>query len=254
MNNLLFIVMHKEYQVPTFSPYRSISVGPNKDKFKANYRDDTEDNIANKNSFYCELTAQYWVWKNIANRYDNIGLVHYRRFFANSNTLFKKLLTDKNIQKYLSKFDIILPKKWYWNMTVAEYYYIAGQGKKKDLKTTRRAIEKYFPDYLSSFDKILSQHSASYCNMMVTNRENFKKYTEWLFCILEYVEENTDISNYRSAEARIFGYLSEILLNVWVDHNQLKVKYLPMIQKEASFKQRAKEQLQFCVREIRYKE
>ena len=58
MNNLLFTVMHKEYQVPTFSPYKSISVGPNKDKFEANYRDDSGDNIANKNSSYC--TADYY--------------------------------------------------------------------------------------------------------------------------------------------------------------------------------------------------
>lgn len=144
MNNLLFIVMHKEYQVPTFSPYKSISVGPNKDKFKANYRDDTEDDIANKNSFYCELTAQYWVWKNIANRYDNIGLVHYRRFFANSNTLFKKLLTDKNIQKYLSKFDIILPKKWYWNMTVANIITLLDKGRKKILKLPVEQLKNIF--------------------------------------------------------------------------------------------------------------
>lgn len=254
MNNLLFTVMHKEYQVPTFSPYKSISVGPNKDKFEANYRDDSGDNIANKNSSYCELTAQYWVWKNIANEFDNIGLVHYRRFFANSNSPSKKLLTDENIQKYLNSYDIILPKKWYWNMTVAEFYYVVGQGKQKDLTTTRKAMEKYYPEYLSSFDKILNGHSASYCNMMVTDRDRFKSYSEWLFKVLGYVEDNTDISEYTPAEARIFGYLSEILLNVWVDHNQLKVKYLPMIKKESSIKDELKEQIRFGIRKLRYKE
>lgn len=254
MSNLLFTVMHKKYLVPNFLPYKSISVGPNKNNFITDFRDDYGENIASKNATYCELTAQYWVWKNISNQYDNIGLVHYRRFFANSKKENRILLTDTKINEYLKDYDIILPSKWYWDMTVAQFYYVVGKGKKKDLDTTRKAIEKYYPNYLASFDKILSMHSASYCNMLVTSRHNFQEYSEWLFKVLKYVETNTDLANYTPAEARIFGYISEILLNVWVDHNQLKVKYLPMIKKEETFKHELKEKIQFSIRKARYKE
>lgn len=236
MKNLIFIVMHKDYDVPTTDPYVSISVGPNKDKFKTVYRDDTQQNIANKNSMFCELTAQYWVWKNKAKEFDNIGLCHYRRYFAKSSLQRNVLLTDKKITKYLQKYDILLPEPWYWKTTVAEKYYKEGEGKKKDLDTTRVAVEKIYPEYLDSFDYILSQNHASYCNMLVTSSKLFEDYNKWLFNILDYVEKNTDISSYTNTEKRIFGYLSEILLNVWVYYNHFDIKYLPMIEKETSIK------------------
>mgnify|MGYP006064341235 FL=1 len=100
MKNLIFIVMHKQYKVPNKLPYKSIAVGANKNTFETNYKDDAgKENIASKNSTYCELTAHYWVWKNIANDYDNIGLNHYRRYFGNSKLQRTKLLQDNKITK-----------------------------------------------------------------------------------------------------------------------------------------------------------
>lgn len=246
MQNLIFVVMHKPYKTPNISPYKSIAVGPNKNNFVTVYKDNKgEDNIANKNASYCELTAHYWIWKNVAKKYKNIGLNHYRRYLGNSEFQRLKILKDKNISKYLKKYDIILPKPWYWKMSVAEKYYIDGLGKKKDLETARNAIKKYYPTYLNSFDSVLDRHYASYCNMFITNRERFMEYSEWLFKILDYVELNTDISNYTPEEKRVYGYLSELLLNVWVDKNNLKIKYLPMIQKELPFKYKIKTSIKF---------
>ena len=61
--------------------------------------------------------------------------------------------------------------------------------------------------------------------MMICKKKKFDEYCHWLFDILFEVEKRTDITNYTVAEARIYGYLSEILLNVWVDYKRLKVKH-----------------------------
>ena len=43
------------------------------------------DNISHKNESCCELTAKYWVWKNLRELYPDVKyivLYHYRIFFA----------------------------------------------------------------------------------------------------------------------------------------------------------------------------
>lgn len=48
-------------------------------------RDDSLDNISKKNKNYCELTGQYWVWRNVLPTLGDdelVGFCHYRRFFS----------------------------------------------------------------------------------------------------------------------------------------------------------------------------
>lgn len=54
-------------------------------------------------------------------------------------------------------------------------------------------------------------------------KEDYIEYCQWLFDILFELEKRIDISDYTTAEARIYGCLSEILINVWVQKKQLRV-------------------------------
>lgn len=58
-------------------------------------------------------------------------------------------------------------------------------------------------------------------NMFIMKKKYFNEYCEWLFDILEHVENSIDINNYSKQERRVFGYLSELLTDVWIDKNNI---------------------------------
>lgn len=62
----------------------------------------------------------------------------------------------------------------------------------------------------------------------------YDAYHAWLFDILFEVEKRTDISNYTKAEARIYGYISERLLGVWLIQNNIETVEFQSINTEES--------------------
>lgn len=230
MNNLMMVVTHKQSRIIQSEPYHPVIVGTGEVDIPGAWRDNTGDNISRKNPHYCELTALYWVWKNQSERFDNIGLCHYRRYLTTNAFSNREgdLLTDEQITKTMEKYDVILPKPFVWRVTVARMYHEVGEGRKRDLDLTGEAIENLYPEYMDDFIKVTGGKEASYCNLFVLPRGLFREYCQWLFSILEYVEKRVDMTGYSVQEQRIYGYLSEILLNVWVRHKHLRVKYYPI--------------------------
>jgi len=62
--------------------------------------DDTGENISSRNEIFCEITSQYWAWKNYEQlgNPDYIGFMHYRRHF---------LFNDKSYPHFLNAFEYI---------------------------------------------------------------------------------------------------------------------------------------------------
>lgn len=240
MNTVIYVVTHKKRVNISNKLYVPIQVGKIYSNINLGYLSDDfgQENISSKNKTFCELTALYWIWKH-DKRNDFIGFCHYRRFFSNYRLISHKkcLLKETKLLKILQDCEIILPKKFVWRkMTVAEKYYIGGKGFKKDLDIVRDVLSDYFPEYVVSYNTVLNKKSASYCNMFVMNRRLLDEYCNWLFTILFEVEKRIDLSLYSPEEARIFGYLGEILLNVWVEGKNLRIFESAMINTELFFK------------------
>ena len=189
-------------------------------------QDNTGNNISLKNPYFCELTGLYWAWKNL--EAENIGLVHYRRYFTNKkkipkeeNEKFKIVLTQNETEELLKKTDIILPKKrkYYIENLYSHYEHTMYI---EPLDETRRIIEEKCPEYLSEFDKLHKRTSAHMFNMFIMKKEILDEYCTWLFDILFELEKRTDASKYDSFHARFYGRISELLLDVWVNKNKIK--------------------------------
>lgn len=223
------VAAHKEFPMPEDKNlYLPVLVGAEANyKSGINYqRDDDGNNISNKNPNYSELTAVYWAWKNL-NNVDAVGLVHYRRLF--SNGFGKKVISNDEVKKLLESYDVILPKKRKYYIETNYSHYIHAHHK-EPLDELRKIIENNYPEYLESFDIVMSKRSAHMFNMFVMKRNYFDAYSKFIFGALNKLERKIDITDYSNQEARIYGYLSELLMDVWIIKNNIHYKEVNWIQ------------------------
>ena len=226
MNYKILVIAHKKAKFPSDPIYLPMEVGAfNHKEHFLEYRDDKGDNISNKNPNYCELTGLYEAYKNM--EYDVLGLVHYRRYFLKSNFAFKKdfknIIDQKTIDKLLKKYDIILPKKRHYYIESNYSHYIHAHNKEA-LDKTIEIIKNDYPDYYPYLMKHLKKTTGHYFNMFIAKKEVIDPYLKWMFDILFKVEHEIDLTKYEGVEARVFGYVSELLIDVYVNKNNLKVK------------------------------
>lgn len=60
-------------------------------------------------------------------------------------------------------------------------------------------------------------------------KDKFDAYCAWLFDILFELEKWLDISQYSPNDARVFGFVSERLLDVWINTNHISYVDQPYI-------------------------
>lgn len=228
----VYVITHKKFDMVPQEGYKVLLVGAYRGHVYGDCFDDTGDNISEKNANYCELTGVYWLWKNLQKE-DYVGIVHYRRLFSNTFSK-KKKLADKDIRKLLGKYDIILPFKQKMLPNVMEQY-CQISGHKKDLERVRTIIGEQCPEYLNAFDTVMNDTEAYLFNMMICSKERYDAYCSWLFSIFDALEPMVDLSEYNEYQKRIYGFISERLLNVWVTHNQLKVCELGVVNTEENY-------------------
>ena len=68
--------------------------------------------------------------------------------------------------------------------------------------------------------------------MFIMRKDVMDLYCEWLFPILFELEKRLDISSYSDYDARVFGFVSERLLDVWIDRQRIRYKEVPVFETE----------------------
>ena len=232
MNIKVLVATHKNYDMPEDKCYLPIHFGKEGKEPIGYIGDNTGENISIKNPYYCELTGLYWGIKNL--ECDYIGLVHYRRHFSKGAIVRQKksnILSGEAIENLLKDNDIILPKKRkYYIENLYSHY--ANTHYAEHLDETRKIIKNLYPDYIELFDTVMKRTSAHMFNMFIMKKELADKYCEWLFSILKELEARVDVTKYDDFQARLFGRVSELLLDVWIEKNKLPYTEIPYMHME----------------------
>lgn len=245
---------HTEVSLPDGYQYVETGSALKENHVPGILRDDDGISLSEKNRTYCELTVLYWLWKN---RTDDIrGLCHYRRLFSNDTDVkiftieMKKIreidafiLKKDQIQRDLKNHDMILlmpynPGDHTAREDLKRYLY------EKDIDILDQVMARYFPEYLDAYLDTMHSCNLSYCNMFIAGKEVFDAYCTWLFAVLFTYEKKVDLSGYDAQHRRIFGYVSEVLQNVWVRKNRIHARYYNLLG-VGDYWQKPKEQFKY---------
>lgn len=227
----LYIAMHKPYRTPEDGMYVPLQVGAAQHPHFLDARDDDGANISQKNSTFCELTGLYWMRRHADA--DAVGLVHYRRHFAmgKKKDPWQAVLSQAQAQALLQAHEAVLPKARHY-VIETNYNQYAHAHYEKDLVITREVLGALCPAYVPAFDETMRRRSGHRFNMMIMRRARFEQYCDWLFPILFELEKRIDITDYDAYNRRVFGFIGERLLDVWVQTVGLDYAEIPVIDME----------------------
>lgn len=236
----IYIATQAERDFPKSNDYIPMMVGKPNENLSRGVNDGIGDSISSKNPFYCELTGHYWIWKN-DHQSDVVGLAHYRRYLWVNDVsrrickkIFKTLadcepfLDTQNVTEIFTKgtHDIILPRPFVFSGGDIRNQFIEAHDKENFLLMID-AIKRHCPDYMKSFDTVFGRRFGYFANLLITKKPLFDEYSEWLFKILQDIEDHDDLTDKKNL--RMMGFIAERLLNLYVVHNNLKIKEVPQI-------------------------
>ena len=230
----IFVIYHHPNPPLIDEFYQPICVGPNKDFFPKEFlRDDIGENIADKNSFYNELTAIYWVYKHLDQFEDAeyIGFTHYRRLFSFGDMQYsayvkKNLkkkdveLTESKINSFFKEFGFIAPCPT-TNKTVRHHY--EKSHNKEDMDILLKIIKEEKPEFYESAKEYIEGYEEYLYNMFVLRKSDFINYCEFIFPVIESFLKRKSVD-------RLF--ISERLTGIYLTYlksNGLEPLHVPVL-------------------------
>lgn len=242
----LYVSCHKPFDIPAHPLLFPIQVGAAqaKERFDGMLSDAEGDNISAVNSQYCELTAQYWAWKN--DTADWQGFFHYRRFLypdmqavrpyriENIPTLpLLQKLGYENFEELIRQYDLICPIGEQMYVPVRQHYAEAPFHHQADLERMEGILYQMYPAYRPAAQAYLDGTVHYFGNLYIFSREQFERYCAWLFPLLAEFDRQTDLTGYSTQERRVGGYLAERLFGIYLTHvrqnETLRVLELPRV-------------------------
>lgn len=229
----ILVAAHKPYEMSEQDIYQPIYVGAAlKQDMPAGYiGDNTGRNMSEMNAHFNELTGLYWAKYNLQDE-DIVGLMHYRRYLGvKASHDLRDILTKEDITTALAEVDVLVPKaRNYFIENQQTHYYNAHEHEPFDVM--KEVIADEFAEYAPAFERVCGSTKAHLFNMQIMKQADFQAFTDFLFAVLNRVEEQVPYKSYEGQESRVFGFLSEYLLDTWMLTNDKTYREYPLVTTE----------------------
>ena len=216
---------HKPCELPHNEVMRPIHVGraisQRKEEMTWMQGDDTRENISEKNPQYCEMTAHYWIWKNVKDA-EYVGVCHYRRFFGID-------ITEENISEVMEDADVMMVEPS-WHVDSVYAYFAKFMGA-ENMTILWKVMKKLCPEHTETLEKVCDGVKFYPFNMLLCKKHLFDEYCKWMFSILEECEKHVKLSPYTNGR-RALAYMAELLTGVYFIHRGFKIVEVPYIKVE----------------------
>lgn len=243
----IYVGMHKDFYVANNRFLIPIQVGSAlaEKRIEGVLHDDEGDNISERNKSFCELTAQYWAWKNDLDA-DYYGFFHYRRYlsfnpvqlehyenivyfdYCDEKAVRDIMLNEKVMENLITEYDVIYPQENpVGSDTIYEHW--VKHLNKPDIDLLMEIIMEKYPDFYKYAVDVINSKQAIHCNMFIMRKDIFNDYCEWLFDILFEHERRADYSDYSTEKFRTVGHLAERLCAIYgkyLTDKEAKICYL----------------------------
>lgn len=202
--------------------------------------DNTGDNISEKNKSYCELTTQYWAWKNVDADY--YGFFHYRRYLSFNDKQIKEGdwgtieypflteeavnelgLNEKKIEQKVKNYDFLIAKHINTKVmdgakSIYDHYSRGYELHIEDYDLMLKIIDEKYPFLTECAKKYTKGKNFYPCNMFIMKKDLFNEFCEIMFGILEEFEKRADMSKYSREAYRVTGHLGERITGIFYEY------------------------------------
>ena len=219
--------------------------------------DNILDNISDKRNSFCELTVQYWAWKNFKANY--YGLFQYRRYLSfRKNELPQErffvrekvrmaisagrygLMHPKKMEEVIQQNDVIIPKYTPIQLipvelpgepplivnTVYDFWTNKTNQIDKDcLDFAINLVKERQPEYYPYLIKYLHDNKFRGANCYIMRKELFNEMCKFQFDILFELEKRFDMSGFSGDIVRMPGFIGEILYAAFIRYLEEQGKY-----------------------------
>jgi len=232
----VIVAAHKPYDVLCDAVYLPVHAGAARTGTPLYQSDAQGEHISGRNDLYCELTALYWAWKNLPA--DALGLVHYRRYLGVPARMrpwiapLARAASGEELARYLKDVPVLLPKKRNYFIENREDQFVHAHGRAA-IDALRRVMGQSAPAYLPAFDRTMKRTSGHCFNMFVMRRDVCDAYCAWMFDLLFKTEALLREEAPQEIRPRLLGFLSERMLDCWLETNDYRWMELPVVHTES---------------------